>query len=179
MVENTNLKNIWWYDPDTGFFHWKIRTKGKDGIIWPGDQVGSQTIKGYITLGHRKKLYRANRTAWFFMTGRWPPRELQVEHRNSNKADNRWANLGLVTRTKNRQNLNDPLNKKNISGCRGVTFHVGRRNPKYKRWRVAITMNKQQIFLGYFVDLQDAIAARKKAELEYFEVDRQRKLLGI
>jgi hypothetical protein len=31
-----------------------------------------------------------------------------------------------------------------------------------------------QILLGHFVDLQGAIAIRKKAELEYFGADRQK-----
>ena len=39
---------------------------------------------------------------------------------HSDKADNRWANLFLVTNAKNHQNPNDKLRKDNRSTCRGV-----------------------------------------------------------
>ncbi len=54
-------------------------------------------------------------------------------------------------------------NATNKSGARGVNFdaHSG-------LWRARIKFRHQNINLGYFRDLNDAVAARKAAEEQYF-----------
>ena len=48
-------------------------------------------------------MYRANRIAWYFMTG-VDPLHMDVEHRDRNRANNRWTNLRLATRAQNQAN---------------------------------------------------------------------------
>ena len=58
---------------------------------------------------------------------------------------------------------NGTLFKTNRSGCRGVSW-----NNRSQKWQATIKIHGKQIYLGLHEDLNEAIAARKKAEKEYF-----------
>jgi hypothetical protein len=100
------------------------------------------------------------------MTGAWPPRYLQIEHRDSNPSNNSWANLFAVPDAKNKQNLNDRLRKDNRSGCRGVSQRPD------GRWHARITVDGRTILLGDYIDLEQAVMVRKNAERRYLDHDR-------
>jgi hypothetical protein len=52
----------------------------------------------------------------------------------------------------------------NTSGCIGVVWH------KYaNKWMARITVNNEDIYLGLFINKQDAINARIEAEKKYFK----------
>lgn len=93
------------------------------------------------------------------------PRGMHVDHINGNKLDNRRANLRIVTGQVNQANRKN-LNKNNTSGIRGVSYcpRLSKRNP----WLAQITANRRHVHLGMFPTKEEAIAARRKAELEYF-----------
>lgn len=91
---------------------------------------------------------------------------IKVDHkkhppRRELKKDNRKSNLRIVTQTENQMNRAPQLN--NISGVPGVSWDSSR-----NKWQVHITVNKKPKFLGRFKDKEDAIKARKDAELKYF-----------
>ena len=54
-------------------------------------------------------------------------------------------------------------NKNNTSGCTGVSFRKDR-----NKWRAYIKFQRKYIHIGYFDLYEDAVAARKIAEKEYF-----------
>lgn len=60
------------------------------------------------------------------------------------------------------QSNNKRIQKRNISGCKGVRWRKER-----QKWESKITVNKTVFYLGLFSDLKDAIEERKKAELKY------------
>lgn len=62
-----------------------------------------------------------------------------------------------------KQNRNQRRRKDNTSGFRGVNW-----NKKMLKWQVYICVNKHQIHLGYFDDLDTAIETRKQAEKRYW-----------
>ena len=97
-----------------------------------------------------RRQYKAHRLAWFYVHGEWPDGE--IDHINWVKNDNRICNLRVVTHSENMQNTRRQ--------DKGVTFKRG-------YWRARISLNKHQIFLGHFKNKEDAIAARKAAELKY------------
>lgn len=68
----------------------------------------------------------------------------------------RWATRSIQVR--NRRRLRDTKSK-NI----GVTWME-----QIKKWASRITINEKRIYLGVFSSLEDAIAARKAAEIKYF-----------
>ena len=55
------------------------------------------------------------------------------------------------------------INKNNTSGYRGVSYRKDR-----GKYRAYIKIKKQDIFLGNYDDIEDAIKARKEAEKKYF-----------
>lgn len=89
------------------------------------------------------------------------PQNLQVDHINRNKLDNRKTNLRVVTNQQNHFNMG--INKNNKSGYTGIYF-----NKECQKWCVQMKINGKYVFSKLFVDLELAIEARKKLEREYF-----------
>lgn len=82
---------------------------------------------------------------------------------NENKYDNRKQNLRAITQSQNCMNQHIRLN--NTSGVKGVSWSKDK-----NKWQVKITVNHEQIHLGFFDEDQfkDAVKARKDAEEKYF-----------
>lgn len=101
------VKVYWDYDPETGEFFNFTRMKVKNS------NVGSRYLQIQIPYrGHKFNFY-AQRLAVLFMTGKLPPENMDVDHINGLKKDNRWCNLRVVTRSDNMLNL--PGRKKSAS----------------------------------------------------------------
>lgn len=88
--------------------------------------------------------------------------ELQVDHINHNKLDNRKVNLRLVTNQQN--HFNEGLSKNNKSGVKGVHW-----NKACKKWCVQITLNGKCIHSELVSDLEDAKQLRLELEAKYFK----------
>ena len=84
-----------------------------------------------------------------------------IDHINHNVFDNRKSNLRIVTRLENAWNVDK--RKDNTSGCRGVYFLKDR-----NKYSASIMVNGITIYLGQFNDINDAIKARKEAEMKYY-----------
>lgn len=155
------LREALTYDPQTGFFHWKCRVR-LGGTR--NDPAGEIQNNGYRYIRHMfdgvKSTYTAHRLAWWFTTGKWPDGDL--DHIDGNRDNNRWFNLRLVTRSQNNMNRHF-LGSRNKSGHLGVGWM-----PNRKKWRVRITVDARIIHLGHFANKDDAIAARRAAEVRYF-----------
>ena len=150
------LRSILHYDPDTGIFTWKVRTARSVKV---GDVAGCSNGRDYLQISVQSRLYKAHRLAWLYMRGEWPTD--QIDHINRIRTDNRSSNLREVTNNQNLQNKSKYSN--NTSGHPGVCWC--KQNSK---WRATIRHNNKRIHLGYFDDIEDAIAARKAAEKLYW-----------
>lgn len=84
---------------------------------------------------------------------------LEVDHINRIPLDNRKKNLRICTSRQNSRNTN----------AIGVTWHKDR-----EKWVAQIMVNYKQINLGYYIDKEDALKARKKAEIKYFKEFRNK-----
>jgi hypothetical protein len=155
------LKSIITYDPITGIFTWKYRYDvPKNWNSKHAFRVAGTISKttGYTVIQIGKGLhYNAARLAWLYMTGKWPTD--QIDHKNLIRDDDRFENLREATNSQN--NSNKRAQSNNQCGHRGIYLHNG------KVWRARINHNGKQIELGCFVNLEDAIDARKKAEEKY------------
>lgn len=84
-----------------------------------------------------------------------------VDHKNRNKTDNRKENLRECTRSQN--GMNRDIYSNNKTGVTGVYYRKD--NGKYS---ALIKDNGKQICLGAFINKEDAIKARLKAEAQYY-----------
>lgn len=89
------------------------------------------------------------------------PEFKEVDHKDTNKLNNRRSNFREVTRQENV--INRPRGKNNSSGFIGVYW-----SKKDQTWYSQITIDRKTIHLGYAPNKQEAIIRRLKAELKYF-----------
>lgn len=89
------------------------------------------------------------------------PKGKEVDHINRDTLDCRKSNMRICDRSKN--TFNHPKRKCNTSGHVGVWFRKSD-----KKWAAEIMLNYKKKCLGSFEKIEDAIAARKAAEAEYF-----------
>jgi hypothetical protein len=87
------------------------------------------------------------------------PKNMQVDHINGNKLDNRKSNLRICFHADNCKNRKKP--KTNTSGYKGVSFDKVK-----KRWIATIVSNKIRYHLGFFKNKQDAFFAYKDASVK-------------
>lgn len=150
------LRELLHYDKESGIFTWKVRTSSSVKV---GDVAGRQNGDGYRLISVQSRDYLAHRLAWLYVHNSWP--KDQLDHINRIRTDNRMANLREVTNKQNQQNRSKSSH--NTSGHPGVSWHKQR-----SKWQATITHNYKLIHLGYFENLEDAVAARKAAEKFYW-----------
>jgi hypothetical protein len=100
--------------------------------------------------------YKAHRLIWLLVHKAWP--ENQIDHIDGNGLNNRIENLRDVTNAENARNRKKQKN--NESGHTGVRRERG-------KWRAVIEVSGREIYLGLFINLEEAVAARKAAEAKY------------
>ena len=150
------LRSILHYDQETGIFTWKVSTSNR---VKAGDVAGSQNGHGYLLIQLQSRKYLAHRLAWLHTHGVWP--KDQLDHVNRVRTDNRLDNLREVSHKQNQQNRS--TNSDNTSGYPGVYW-----NKRVSKWQASIAHNQKNIHLGYFTNIEEAIAARKAGELKYW-----------
>ena len=145
------IQNTYKYNPETGEIVWKTKFEGKATFK-------SKNKWGYLAGGALGKHYYAHRVAWLLHYGSWP--EGPIDHINGVKSDNRIENLRVVTPEQNQKNRK--RGTRNKSGAVGV-YWVNRLN----RWQVQIGVNGKEKHIGLFKDFDEAVVARKEAEVKY------------
>lgn len=156
ILTQARLKELLYYDPETGVFTWKLR---RGGTAKAGTVAGTPDSHGHIQIKLDSRLYLAHRLAFLYETGAAPA---EVDHINQVKHDNRMCNLRPTTRSLNRHNC--PPSKANKSGHRGV-FWIERLN----KWQAYISLGGKRTILGCFSAYDDAVSARRVAESEMLD----------
>lgn len=166
LPEISYLHEVLEYEESTGVLTWKERprhhfTRDNEwktfNIRFAGKPAGSKAKSGHLTIRLDNKLLLCHRVAWKLATGN-DPKNL-IDHINNKPDDNRIVNLREATHS---QNLcNRGATKQNKSGHKRVIW-----NKKENKWQSNISFNKKQKFLGLFENIDDAIAAYKKASAE-------------
>jgi len=155
IISQKELKRILHYCPETGVFTWIAQVGNRIKI---GDAAGNLSVYGYMEIQIHNVRYTLHRLAFLYMTGEFP--ELQVDHINQIRDDNRWGNLRDVSFQENKKNCT--MYSNNSSGTTGVYWDKRR-----KKWYATIANSKTNKFLGYFEAKQSAINARSEANKEY------------
>jgi hypothetical protein len=150
-VDQSRLKELLDYDPETGLFRWRV-----DSAHHKANEIAGATISsGYRSIGIDGRRYKAGHLAWLYMTGSWP--DSRVCFRDKNPANTAWSNLcqskGLFTANK------PPLksNKLGVKAC--ASGEMG----KYQAY---IFVEGRQRWLGTTTEL-GLSAAPPAAEAHY------------
>ena len=152
------LKEFLDYNPDTGIFIWKKQVAQN---IKVGQEAGAMNSNGYIQIRFKNSPYLAHRLAYYMYYGIHPLEKL-VDHIDGDKTNNKIDNLRLATNPQNSMNRVN-LNRNNTSGVIGVCCHK-----RFKKWQAQIIVNKVYKYLGSFTNKEEAIKARREAEIKYF-----------
>lgn len=142
-------------DPEIG----KVIRKVNLGKYKAGTIAGNKNYKGYIIIEHKNKAHRAHRIIWNMFRGPIPD-NMEIDHINGIRDDNRLVNLRLATRSQNASNSKRSI--RNTSGYIGV-----RLNQTGKKWISEIKINNKKKRLGLFNTKEEAYDARLKAESIY------------
>ena len=139
------------YDPESGIL--RSRSRKKPPLI---------DSNGYVRVGIDGQRYAGHRVAWALHYNEQPDPNLEIDHINGNRADNRISNLRLVTQEQNLRNKTKYKNCKH--GYPGILFE---KDGREKCWRAQIAMNGTIAKLGAFRCKTAAIFARKVAEVKH------------
>ena len=139
----------------------------KNELVWQVSKRGLRagtvagcvdTSSGYRVIRINGVMYRAHRLIWLWHYGKFPAN--QIDHIDGNKLNNDIKNLRDVTNQENHKN--QPKRSDNKSGCTGVRW-----NSNANKFRAEIRKDGKTIHLGYFDTLEEAVAARKAANIKY------------
>lgn len=154
------------YDPDTGKVYWKVDAGNN---IKAGNEAGSLMPHGrnlyrQISIDGRK--YLAHRVAWLLRYGDFPVGP--VDHIDGNGLNNRPENMKDATNQENRKNQR--MYRNNTSGVTGVTW-----DKLSGKWKAQISVSGKRKHLGYFISVEIAATAYRKAADEFGFTDRHGK----
>jgi len=145
----------------------RVDSEGPSGLVYavargkmrPGDPAGTLRKDGYWQVRFQFRLYQNHRIVWALYNG-GNPGSLEIDHVNGKPWDNRPENLRLASHAENNRNRVN-LQSNNSSGFTGIRLYHG-------KWRVRIKKNGREEYIGSFSSVDEAIAARRCAELRFF-----------
>lgn len=141
------------YCPDKGEVRWKNPPGTK---MKTGDLVGYFNDRGRLVVRFGGMGVYVHRLVWLMHFGEWPA--LTIDHINGDRADNRIANLRLLTVQHNNENRRK-ASKNNKTGFLGVIA-----SPSGRRFYAGIQTNGKSLHLGSFATPQEAYAVYVKAK---------------
>lgn len=84
------------------------------------------------------------------------PDGMDVDHRDGDGLNNRRSNIRVATKQQN--NFNKAIQRNSSSGRKGVSW-----NASCSKWHAYISVNRRKIYLGLFIDKEDAAKAYEDA----------------
>jgi hypothetical protein len=120
---------------------------------------GSERRNGYLYMSIFNSSYATHRIAWFMHTSDCP-NNMEIDHINNIRSDNRISNLRLATPNNNQHNK--IKSKNNTSGHKNVVW-----NKQCGKWQVKMNHNKSYYHFGLFDDIEEAArcASESRAKL--------------
>lgn len=148
ILTQAELKSFLHYSPISGEFTWLTNTSHRVKV---GRIAGTSHTAGYVAITLNRKQYLAHRLAHLYMNGCMPIYE--IDHVNSVRNDNRWANLRNATHAENIRNTR--MFAHNTSGARGVYLRKDT-----GKWQAQIKVHGKNMALGSFKTIEQASNAR-------------------
>lgn len=151
LVNRERLLAVFDYDPGAGALTWRVRLSNRTKV---GAIAGTINKHGYVRVSVDGVQTYAHEIIWKMVHGDYD--QMDIDHINLNRSDNRLANLRLVTRGEN--NLNKPVRSDNRTGIKGVSFDECRR-----LFCARIRRDGKVFYLGRFASSEDARRAYANA----------------
>ena len=155
MLTANRLRKLLNYKPATWIFRWRMHRGGPKNVDGVAGTI--QRPKGYRQIRIDGKIYRANRLAWLYMTGKWP--KLEIGYINHKTSDTRWANLRAMTPSQRGATARTRNNK---LGVRGVWI------TKSGKYVASIRVAGKKRYLGVFDTIEKASVAYARAAKKAF-----------
>ncbi len=153
------------YDPAEGLLRWRYAAGmgGRYPAGYVAGTINTGRSGGYRYVNVNGRHYKASRLIWVYMTGEWPP--VQVDHDDRNRSNDKWYNLRLASNSQNRANCKKQVQKhrKPTSLLKGVQAVQKARSIRY---RAIATRDGVREHLGYFDTEELAHAAYLKRSKE-------------
>lgn len=157
------VQDFFHYNQLTGVFTRLKEYDSYGNIRLINEPVLGKNNRGYHWCGVFGKQCLVHRLVWLYMTGEHPTDE--IDHVNGIRDDNRWCNLRQVTAFENSRNQG--VRRDCTSGVRGVTY-VDRTNYRGRSyWQARISQKGVRYCLGHFKTKEEAVEARKQAEIDF------------
>lgn len=176
LVKNQKLiREVIEYDPENGTFRWKPRGReffNTEGYFksWNTRFAGKLAGSAFSAYTRNKDLPKdymvirilglpvlAHRLAFLIKEG-WLPEA--VGHIDTNGLNNKWDNLCASSRYEVGKSMRKSL--RNTSGHAGVNYIKA-----CGKWQARIRTDGDDKYLGIYENIEDAIKARKEAEIKY------------
>lgn len=119
-LTGTELEKRFLVFPETGEIFYKRFSIKRGDYLVPATEIsggGSSGGGGYVRVHLGPFLIRGHHLVWVWCTGKWPTTE--IDHKNGERADNRFENLRAATTSQNRTNKRRQSN--NRSGFKWVS----------------------------------------------------------
>jgi len=167
-MNQKELRELFDYDEKTGDLIWKKKTSSHSRVTI-GSVAGTLHHDGYITIIINRKQYQAHRLVWIYCNGDVLTKDIHIDHINHKRNDNSISNLRTVSNRDNAKNRK--VSKVNTSGVLGVNY-----SKRDKHWVVRINTDDERKFIGTFKNFDEAVKARKEAEMKYGYHENHNKL---
>lgn len=145
------LNEVLTYDPTSpSGLRWKVKVNSRAPA---GAAAGClNKLTGYYTVNVDREAYLAHRVVFAMRNPGVDFQNLQIDHINGLRGDNRIENLRVATVAQNAHN--GRLHSNNTSGVKGVYMHR-----RTGLWHVQICVKQSLVFGGCFKKLEEAKAA--------------------
>lgn len=167
FIDSEIVRSLFEYSAATGVLTLK-KSRGMGLRYKAGSSVGSlhecgtkRSKKHYLRTMINGSYIYVHRIIWVIMTREQP---LDIDHIDGDGLNNKWENLRSVHHSVNGKN--QKTHSTNTSGISGITYRKDS-----GKWRARITVDDKSISIGTYRDKQDAIQARKEAEIKYWMLD--------
>lgn len=143
-----------------GLQMYALKVDAEKGVVSRNGKPAGHINGRYLRFNAYKDTHPAHRFIYTHVHGPIPP-DSQIDHINGDGLDNRLENLRRVTNSENQQNRLG-AQKNSTTKVRGVFWHVVKR-----RYQVKLKINRKQIHVGYFDDIDAARQAYSKAAAKH------------
>ena len=162
-ITHEMIKTWFDYDELTGQFT-RLRKYDSYGKIKNVRQQSfSKNNRGYFWCKVFDKTCLLHRLIWLWVTGSHPKGE--IDHIDGDRTNNKWSNLRDVTSFDNARNQG--IRKDCTSGVRGVHYDARTNHKGSPYWCARISHKGVRHHLGNFSTFEEAVKARKQAEVDF------------